>query len=825
MIKKIELSKSESINSFTPQKSVSQQSMENVEKCELPIEGMHCASCAMTIEGALNQTEGVKKATVNFATEKATVEFDSATTSKENLIKTVKEAGYNVRSGNTTVKLTIVGMDNQHCISTVDGALSNIDGIVSKKLFPNERAEIIFNPAKTTLSSIKSAISSAGYKAVDAGVVDAEKEAREREIHHLKYLFLIGLVLSIPIFILSFPEWFGITVPYAEWVLLILTIPVQFFVGWRFYHGAFIAIKRFTATMDTLIVVGTTAAFIYSILAVVYPEQFGTATYFDTAAVIITFIILGKWLEAVARGKASESIKKLIGLQPKTAHVERGGKELEILIEDLIVGDIFIVRPGEKLAVDGTVVFGHSSVDESMITGESIPVEKRSGDKVIGATINTHGMLKIKATQVGQDTVLSQIIKLVEDAQGSKAPIQRLADQVSAYFVPTVVVIAILAFVYWFFISGATFAVSLGAFIAVLIIACPCALGLATPTAIIVGTGKGAENGILIKNGEALEIAKKVDAIVFDKTGTLTKGKPEVTDIVTLGKINADDVLRLAAIAEKGSEHPLGEAIVNAAVAKSLKLGEPIDFEAIPGHGVYAVYRGQRIYAGRLDWLKKKGVKFSNEDAKKIEELEAKGKTVIPIGVDHFLAGFIGIADQLKENSAKAVRLLHELGKEVYLITGDNERVAKGVASQLGIKQVLARVLPGEKAERIKELQSKGKIVAMVGDGINDAPALAQADLGIAIGAGTDVAMETGSIVLVKSDIIDVVRAIRLSRYTLRKIKQNLFWAFIYNIIGIPLAAAGVLNPIIAAAAMALSSVSVVSNSLLMKKYKFEREN
>jgi len=732
-----------------------------MKKLIIPISGMHCVSCAQKIESTLKKLDGVVNANVNFATEKATVEFDENVINENEINNAIEQLGYKV--------------------------IKEID---------HEAKEF----------------------------VDKEREKREKEIRNLKTLFILSSILSIPIFILSFPEWFKIAFPYQNIILLILATPVQFLVGYRFYKGAFFALKAKTASMDTLIAVGTSAAYFYSVLVTLTPT-FGNYVYFDTSAIIITFVILGRWLEAITKGKTSEAIKKLIGLQPKTAIVIRNGKEIEIPIKEVVVGDIVVVKPGQKIPVDGIVVEGFSSVDESMITGESIPVEKKKGDTVIGGTVNKHGSFKFKATKVGRDTVLSQIIKLVEEAQGSKAPIQRLADKVSGYFVPTVILIAILSFSLWYFALGQSFIFSLSIFIAVLIIACPCALGLATPTAIMVGTGKAAENGILIKNAEALENIHKLTTIVFDKTGTLTKGKPSVTDILA-DKLDKKEILKYAAIAEKKSEHPLAEAIINKAKEEKLKIPDPEFFEAIPGHGILAKYDGKTILFGNRNLMKKYKIKVE-ELEEKISTLENEGKTVMILALNKKIIGLIAVADSLKEFSKEAVQKLHEMGKEVIMITGDNKRTANAIAKQLGIDYVLAEVLPEEKEKEIEKLQKKGKIVAMVGDGINDAPALAKADIGIAIGAGTDIALEAGQVVLIKNDLRDVVTAIDLSNYTIKKIKQNLFWAFFYNSVGIPIAAGllhpftgFLLNPMIAAIAMAFSSVSVVSNSLLMKRYK-----
>ncbi len=730
-----------------------------MKKVTIPISGMHCASCAQRIETTLKKLNGVIKVNVNFATEKANVEFDDSITNE---------------------------------------------------------------------NEIKNAIEQLGYKVIESEeeIIDKEKIEREKEIKKLKRLFLISLIFTIPIFLIAMPfKWFGIKLAYEGIILLLLATPVQFYIGYRFYKGAFYALKTKSANMDTLIAIGTSAAYFYSLFVLLFN---GENLYFETSSVIITFITLGKWLEVKTKGKASEAIKKLIGLQPKTAIVIRNGKEIQIPIKDVVVGDIVVVKPGQKIPVDGIVIEGFSSVDESMITGESIPVEKKKGDKVIGGTINKHGSFKFKATKVGKDTVLYQIIKLVEEAQASKAPIQRLADKVSGYFVPVVIAIAILSFVVWYFVFGKSFVFALSIFIAVLIIACPCALGLATPTAIMVGTGKGAENGILIKNAEALENAHKLTTIIFDKTGTLTEGKPRVTDIIAIeNKFNEKEILKLAAIAEKNSEHPLAEAIINKAKEEKIKIQDANFFEAIPGHGILAKYKKNIILFGNRNLMRKYKIRIDDKLEKKITNLENEGKTIMILALNKKIIGLIAAADTLKKFSREAIKKLQDMGKEVIMITGDNERTAKAIAKQLGISKVLANVLPQEKEKEIEKLQKQGKIVAMVGDGINDAPALAKADIGIAIGAGTDIALETGQIVLIKNDLRDVVTAIDLSSYTIKKIKQNLFWAFFYNSAAIPIAAGllypfiGILlNPMIAALAMAFSSVSVVSNSLLMRRYK-----
>jgi Cu+-exporting ATPase len=610
-------------------------------------------------------------------------------------------------------------------------------------------------------------------------------------------------------------------------LLFALASPVQFGAGWRFYRGAWDGLKKYTANMDTLIAVGTSAAWIYSTTVTFAPELFHSReVYFDTAALIISLILVGKLLEDIAKGKASEAVRKLMDLQPTMAKVIREGKEVEIPVEKVQKGDTVIVRSGEKIPVDGEITEGHASIDEKMVTGESVPAEKSVGDEVIGATVNKQGLIKVKATKLGQDSALAQIVKLVEEAQQSTAPSQRLADKVSAYFVPVVILIAILASLSWFFVGSMSFTFALTIFIAVIIVACPCALGIATPTAIMVGTGKGAENGILIKGGENLEKARKLTTIVFDKTGTLTKGEPSVTDIVAMDGHNERDLLRLVAAAEKGSEHPLGQAILGAAEERQLQIPDLESFDVVPGHGVKARVEGRELVVGNRKLMRDATVTIDPLE-EKIKALEMEGKTAMIVAIDGQAAGVIAVADTLKEHSAEAIQRLQKMGLEVIMMTGDNKRTAEAIAKKVGIKRVLAEVLPNQKANEIRKLRTEGEIVGMVGDGINDAPALAEADVGIAIGSGSDIAMETGGIVLVKNDLRDVVGSIQLSQITVRKIKQNLFWAFFYNSVLIPVGAGllyplfGVLlNPIFAAAAMALSSVSVVTNSLLLRRFR-----
>jgi len=671
-------------------------------------------------------------------------------------------------------------------------------------------------------------------------VSDDNKDRHEKEMKKLWKKFVTSAIFATPLLFIAMGHMLGLDLPDIinpetnplnfALIQMILVAP-SIAVGYQFYTVGFKTLLKGSPNMDSLIGIGTGAAVLYGIYATIMiaagHNNYTMDLYFESAGVIITLILLGKYLESMSKGKTSDAIKKLMGLAPKNALVLQDGKEIILPIEEVEIGDIIIVKPGEKIPVDGTVIKGNTSVDESMLTGESIPVEKNIGDKVVGASINKHGLIQFEATRVGKDTALAQIIKLVEDAQGSKAPIARLADIIAGYFVPVVIVIAILAGLAWF-ISGQSVVFSLTIFIAVLVIACPCALGLATPTAIMVGTGQGAEYGVLIKGGQPLETAHKIETIVFDKTGTITEGKPVVTDIIETNEWNSEDILRLAASAEKGSEHPLGEAIVSKAKELNLKLEEIDDFSAIPGHGIKAAISGKQVWLGNLQLINNEGI--DNTLLSESERLADEGKTPMYVAVDGILSGIIAVADTTKPNSKKAIDKLHELGVKVAMITGDNERTARAIAKEVGIDLVLADVLPKDKANEVKKLQEQGKIVAMVGDGVNDAPALAQADVGIAIGSGTDVAIESADIVLMKSDLLDVVTALQLSKKTIRNIKQNLFWAFAYNTAGIPIAAGLLyvfggpkLNPMIAGAAMAFSSVSVVTNALRLRKFKPER--
>lgn len=801
--------------------------------------GMMCASCVGTVEEAIKGLPGIDDVSVNLTTERARVVYDPSKVTPERITKAVEDAGYRVTVSEVTV--SVGGMTCATCAQGIESSLMALDGVYSAAVnLATERATVRYNPDSVTLPVIKATIVDAGFTILEAETVDSEMAARERERKRHFAFLVFSLALSIPIMLLMLGFDFldlgatlGISQQVQNLILFAMATPVQLIAGYQFYVGTYRALLNRRANMDTLIAIGSSAAYIYSVAVTFFPEVFHLShhTYFDTSAMIISLILFGKYLEAKAKGRTSEAIRKLIDLQARTARVVRNGAEVEVPVEDVTVGDVFIVRPGEKIATDGIVLEGESAVDESMLTGESIPVDKASGANVIGGSLNRNGVLKVRADKVGRDTALSQIIRLVEDAQASKAPIQRYADSVSAWFVPAVIVIAMTAFAVWYFylfnalgVDGDRFVFSLIIFISVLVISCPCALGLATPTAIMVGSGKGAENGILVKSGGALETAGKITTVVFDKTGTLTRGEPEVTDIVAYGT-SEHDLLLMAASAEKGSEHPLGEAIVRRAAAHGTTVPDAERFESVTGKGVRATVLNKDVLIGNRALMEAGNVDIT-EAENTLERLEKEGKTAMIVSADGGVAGIIGVADVLKETSVRAVKELQGMGIDIIMLTGDNRRTAAVIAAQAGIDNFIAEVLPENKVQEVARLQSEGRIVAMVGDGINDAPALAQADIGIAIGSGTDVAMETGDIVLIRSDLIDVVAAIQLSRKTMTKIRQNLFWALGYNTAGIPIAAGilfpffGILlNPIVAAGAMALSSVSVVSNAALLKRY------
>jgi Cu+-exporting ATPase len=814
-------------------------SVAKTERIDLPIVGMSCASCAATIQRGLSALEGVEKANVNFASSRATVLFQPQLVKPEDVIASIRKSGYEV--GTVSSELSIEGIVCASCVARIEKALLETGGVIKAAVnLATGKVRVEYLPFETNLQAIRKTIQRTGYKVLEITATEAgediERKIQEREYKKLQIKFAVGAALGILIFLGSMRHWFPWVPHFLNnfFVLWALATPVQFVIGWQFYRRAWGAIRHRNADMNTLIAVGTSAAYLYSVAATIFPSFFHKAgimpaVYFDTSALIIVLIIFGRMLEARAKGRTSEAIRKLAGLQPKTARVIRNGQEVDIPVEEVLVDDLVVVRPGEKIPVDGIVKEGKSSVDESMITGESLPVSKDLGDEVIGATINKAGSFKFQATKVGKDTALAQIIKLVQDAQGSKAPIQRLADVIAGYFVPIVISIAILTFVIWFdFGPAPSLTFALLNFVAVMIIACPCALGLATPTAVMVGTGRGAEQGILIKGGESLETAHKIDTIVFDKTGTLTRGEPEVTDVVGSSELTEREILKYAASAEKASEHPLGRAIVKKALERKIELVEPKNFKAIEGQGIEAEVNGKNILIGNVKLLQDRKI-GTGILAKKAEELAMEGKTGVYISVDNNASGLIAIADTLKESTSQAIQKLKKLGIEIVMLTGDNKRTAEAIAREAGIDKVLSEVLPEDKVHEIKKLQAMGKTVAMVGDGINDAPALAQADVGIAIGSGTDIAMEASDITLIKGDLRDVAAAIDLSKRTIRVIKQNLFWAFIYNTAGIPVAA-GILypffkillNPIIASVAMAFSSVSVVSNSLRLRRTRLE---
>ena len=818
----------------------------NNNNVSLTITGMTCASCANAVERGVSKVQGVSSANVNFATEKLTLNYDSELVTLDLIKDTVKEVGYGVLEEETEKEVTIPisGMTCASCVAHIEKAISKLEGTKTVSVnLSTEKAHVVYDSGQTRISEIKQAVIDAGYEPLEIEseeVSDDNKDRHEKEMKKLWKKFVTSAIFATPLLFIAMGHMLGLDLPDIinpetnplnfALIQMILVAP-SIAVGYKFYTVGFKTLLKGSPNMDSLIGIGTGAAVLYGIYATIMiaagHNNYTMDLYFESAGVIITLILLGKYLESMSKGKTSDAIKKLMGLAPKNALVLQDGKEIILPIEEVEIGDIIIVKPGEKIPVDGTVIKGNTSVDESMLTGESIPVEKNIGDKVVGASINKHGLIQFEATRVGKDTALAQIIKLVEDAQGSKAPIARLADIIAGYFVPVVIVIAILAGLAWF-ISGQSVVFSLTIFIAVLVIACPCALGLATPTAIMVGTGQGAEYGVLIKGGQPLETAHKIETIVFDKTGTITEGKPVVTDIIETNEWNSEDILRLAASAEKGSEHPLGEAIVSKAKELNLKLEEIDDFSAIPGHGIKAAISGKQVWLGNLQLINNEGI--DNTLLSESERLADEGKTPMYVAVDGILSGIIAVADTTKPNSKKAIDKLHELGVKVAMITGDNERTARAIAKEVGIDLVLADVLPKDKANEVKKLQEQGKIVAMVGDGVNDAPALAQADVGIAIGSGTDVAIESADIVLMKSDLLDVVTALQLSKKTIRNIKQNLFWAFAYNTAGIPIAAGLLyvfggpkLNPMIAGAAMAFSSVSVVTNALRLRKFKPER--
>ncbi|MEK4357834.1 heavy metal translocating P-type ATPase [Paenibacillus sp. FSL M7-1455] len=793
------------------------------------ITGMTCAACANRIEKGLNKMEGVDSANVNFALERATVTYDADKVNDEAIEATIKKLGYGTVKEVTRFKLE--GMTCAACANRIEKGLNKMPGVTNASVnFALETATVEYSPAEVSVADMQSKVKQLGYKAVAQSDEEEHADTRDQVVRKQKRKLIVSAILSIPLLWamvahFSFTSWIYLPDLFMNpWFQLVLATPVQFYIGWPFYVGAYKALRNGSANMDVLVALGTSAAYFYSLYLTIdwYAKggnlHHGPNMYYETSAILITLVIMGKLFEVLAKGRTSEAIKSLMGLQAKTARVIRDGQELTIPVEEVIAGDIVMVRPGEKIPVDGNVIEGESSVDESMLTGESLPVEKKSGDAVIGATLNKNGVLRVQATKVGKETALAQIIKVVEEAQGSKAPIQRVADVISGIFVPIVVGIAIAAFLVWyFFVTPGNFAEALEKAIAILVIACPCALGLATPTSIMAGSGRAAELGILFKGGEHLEQTHKIDAIILDKTGTVTKGKPELTDVAAEG--DEQEFLRLVGAAEKNSEHPLAEAIVAGIQERGIQLPDTQSFAAIPGYGIEAEVEGKTLLVGTRRLMEKHGVEASHAYAL-MSRLEESGKTAMLAAIDNRYAGLVAVADTIKETSKEAVQRLKDMGIEVIMITGDNERTAKAIAAEVGIDHVRAEVLPEGKAEEVKKLQAQGKKVAMVGDGINDAPALATADIGMAIGTGTDVAMEAADVTLMRGDLSSIPDAIYMSRKTMGNIKQNLFWALGYNTLGIPVAALGLLAPWIAGAAMALSSVSVVLNALRLQRVK-----
>ena len=816
------------------------------------ITGMTCAACAKAVERVVKKLDGVEEQNVNIATEKLNIVYDRSKLNFDDIKCVIEKSGYGVEieEENKSIELKIDGMTCAACAKAVERVVKKLEGIVSISVnIATDKANIIYNPSKVKLFQIKAAIENAGYKPIEVQekmTIDEDKLKKEKEMKILFIKFITSIIFAIPLFYIAMGPM--IPKPFGPWPLpqiinpmnntlnyaliqLLLVIPIMIS-GYRFYTHGFKSLFSKSPNMDTLVAIGSGAAFLYSIYTTIQiangkiTQMHHHQLYYESTGIIISLILLGKYFESRSKGRASEAIKKIMGLQPKTATLLINGSELETPIDEVTVGDIILVKPGEKIPIDGVVIEGSTSVDESMITGESIPVEKNVGSKVTGASINKNGSIKFRAEKVGCDTALSQIIKLVEDAQGTKAPIAKLADIVSGYFVPIVMIIAVVSALLWWIFGGKDIIFVLTIFISILVIACPCALGLATPTAIMVGTGKGAENGILIKSGEALELLHKINTIIFDKTGTITEGKPKVTDIITNNGIKEEYLLEIAASAERNSEHPLGEAIVKYGIEKGIKFKNLKSFKAIPGYGIEVIIDNKNILLGNKKLMNERNVSLLNLESE-YDELASKGKTPMYVSIDNNIGGIIAVADVVKENSKRAIETLHKMGIKVAMITGDNKKTANAIASQVGIDIVVAEVLPEDKSLEVKKLQEKGNFVAMVGDGINDAPALAKADIGIAIGSGTDVAMESSDIVLMRSDLMDVPNSIKLSNATIKNIKQNLFWAFGYNIIGIPIAAGllyifggPLLNPMIAAAAMSLSSVSVVTNALRLKKLK-----
>ncbi|PGU45194.1 heavy metal translocating P-type ATPase [Bacillus cereus] len=806
--------------------------MNEQKEANLQISGMTCAACANRIEKGLKKVEGVHDANVNFALEKTKIMYDPQKTNPQQFKQKVESLGYGIVSDKA--EFTVSGMTCAACANRVEKRLNKLEGVNGATVnFALESATVDFNPDEINVNEMKSAITKLGYKLeVKSDEQDGSTDHRLQEIERQKKKFIISFILSFPLLWAMVSHFSFTSFIYLPdmlmnpWVQLALATPVQFIIGGQFYIGAYKALRNKSANMDVLVALGTSAAYFYSVylsIQSIGSSEHMTDLYFETSAVLITLIILGKLFEAKAKGRSSEAIKKLMGLQAKSATVVRDGTEIKILIEEVVAGDIVYVKPGEKIPVDGEIVEGKSAIDESMLTGESIPVDKTMGDVVIGSTLNKNGFLKVKATKVGRDTALAQIIKVVEEAQGSKAPIQRVADQISGIFVPVVVVIAIITFAVWMlFVTPGDFGGALEKMIAVLVIACPCALGLATPTSIMAGSGRSAEYGILFKGGEHLEATHRLDTVILDKTGTVTNGKPVLTDVIVADGFHEEEILRLVGAAEKNSEHPLAEAIVEGIKEKKIDIPSSETFEAIPGFGIESVVEGKQLLIGTRRLMKKFDIDIE-EVSKSMEALEREGKTAMLIAINKEYAGIVAVADTVKDTSKAAIARLKKMGLDVVMITGDNTQTAQAIAKQVGIDHVIAEVLPEGKAEEVKKLQAQGKKVAMVGDGINDAPALATADIGMAIGTGTDVAMEAADITLIRGDLNSIADAIFMSKMTIRNIKQNLFWALAYNGLGIPIAAFGFLAPWVAGAAMAFSSVSVVLNALRLQRVKLKK--
>ncbi len=803
----------------------------------LPVTGMTCANCSVAIERNLNKLPGVETAAVNLASERATVEYDPAALSHAEIIGRIEHVGYGVATARA--ELPIRGLADDNDARALQNAFQQLAGVTAVTVsFGTERAMVDYIPTLISQGDLRRAAKVAGFEvvAVSGDLHDAERAAREKDVAQQRHLLVTGLVFAVPTFAISMMNDFGMlpasigAAPWLAWLLGLLATPVQFYVGWQYYSGGYKSLRNGSANMDVLVAMGSGVAYVYSVVVLLAPflgwRGLGEHVYFETAAMIIALIRVGKYLEAHAKGRASDAIKKLLGMQARTARVIRAGQEQDVALDDVIAGDVVIVHPGEKIPVDGVVIEGESTVDESLLTGEPLPVEKRAGNEVVGATMNRQGSFRFEATRVGAETALAQIIRLVEAAQGSKAPIQALADRTSAIFVPVVIALALFTFLGWFWLAGEVFTRAMINMVAVLVIACPCALGLATPTAIMVGTGRGAEHGILFRNSEALERAGGIGTMVLDKTGTITLGRPTVTDIQLAangaGGICESELLRLVASAERGSEHPLGESIVAAATARGLDLSDAAGFCAISGQGICAEVDGHALLVGNQRLMAAQGLALDGLEAV-VTRMQAQARTAMLVALDGQLAGVIAVADEIKEGSVAALDELRELGLEAVILTGDNQHTAQAIAREVGVERVVAEVLPADKAAAIQGLQDappRPGGVAMVGDGINDAPALAQSDVGLAMGTGTDIAIEAADVTLVSGDLRGVARAIHLSRATMRTIRQNLFWAFFYNVILIPVAALGGMHPMLAAGAMAFSSMFVVTNSLRLRRFR-----